>query len=77
MAASINEQAQAAVWDYVAWQQEKIGRDINPDQLRRRLIAAGVKRLEIRSPAFRKIPQGSIALLKNGVSAIYGGIEDD
>lgn len=74
---SINEQIQAAVQDYIEWQREKIGRDINPDQLRKMLISAGAKRLEIRSPDFRRIPQKSLALLSGDISVVYGGIEDD
>lgn len=74
---SISEQVQEAVQNYIEWQKERIGRDINPDQLRKMIISAGAKRLEIRSPAFRKIPQKSIALLSGDISVVYGGIEDD
>ncbi len=73
----IHEQVQAAIQEYVTWQKEKIGRDINPDQLRKMLISAGVKRLEIRSPDFQRIPHGSIALLEEDAVVMYGGIEDD
>ncbi len=76
-ASAIQEQIQASVQEYIAWQKKKIGRDINPDQLRRMLVSAGAKRLEIRSPAFRKIPQGSIALPEGEPQAVYGGVEDD
>lgn len=73
----IHERVQAAVREYILWQKEKIGRDINPDQLRKLLISAGAKRLEIRAPDFRKIPKKSIALLEDDAVVIYGGIEDD
>lgn len=76
-ASLIHEQVQAAVQEYVLWQKKRIGRDINPDQLRKMLISAGAKRLEIRAPDFRKIPQRSIALLDGDAVAIYGGVEDD
>jgi len=76
-ASVIQEQIQASVQEYIAWQKKKIGRDINPDQLRRMLVSAGAKRLEIRSPDFRKIPQGSIALPEGEPQAVYGGVEDD
>lgn len=76
-ASAIQEQIQASVQEYIAWQKKKIGRDINPDQLRRMLVSAGAKRLEIRSPDFRKIPQGSIALPEGEPQAVYGGVEDD
>ena len=76
-ASFIQEQVQSALKEYVVWQKKRIGRDINPDQLRRMLISAGAKRLEIRAPDFRKIPQKSIAVLNSDAAAVYGGIEDD
>lgn len=76
-ASAINEQVREAVQEYVLWQKKKIGRDINPDQLRKMLISAGAKRVEIRAPDFRKIPQRSIALLEGDAAATYGGLEDD
>lgn len=76
-ASAINDQVQAAVQDYVGWQKNKIGRDINPDQLRKMVISAGAKRLDIRNPDFRKISRRSIALLNADISVIYGGVEDD
>lgn len=74
---AINDRVVEAVKDYIAWQKEKIGRDINPDQLRKMLVAAGAKRLEINGPDFRRVSKRSIALPKGTVSVIYGGVEDD
>lgn len=76
-AAQIHEQVQESVREYILWQKKKIGRDVNPDQLRKLLISAGAKRLEIRAPDFRKVPKKSIALLQGDAIVIYGGIEDD
>ena len=73
---AINEQVQKAVQEYISWQKKRIGRDINPDQLRRMLVSAGAKRLEIRSPDFRRITRSSIAILKGDASVVYGGVED-
>ncbi len=75
-ASTIQEQVHKIVDEYVLWQKEKIGRDINPDQLRRMIITAGAKRVEVRSPEFRRLPRSSIALAGN-VNVLYGGIEDD
>lgn len=47
---SISEKVTAAAWDYVAWQDGKIGRDIVPDQLTAAIVVAGAKRLAITSP---------------------------
>lgn len=74
---AINEQVQKAVQEYISWQKKRIGRDINPDQLRRMLVSAGPKRLEIRSPDFRRITRSSIAIPKGDASVAYGGVEDD
>lgn len=73
----IHENIQIAVQEYMKWQRAKIGRDINPDQLRKRLVSAGAKRLEIREPVFEAISHASIALIGKEPVALYGGIEDD
>lgn len=76
-ASAINDRVQEAVQQYIVWQRERIGRDVNPDQLRKMLLLAGAKRLEIREPQFLAIAQASIALQVGEVQVLYGGIEDD
>lgn len=76
-AASIQENVRTAVDGYIAWQREKIGRDINPDQLRKMVISAGAKRVNINEPDFRRITRSSIALLAGEAKVLYGGVEDD
>jgi len=76
-ASAIHDQVQKAVQEYITWQRERIGRDINPDQLRKMLLLAGAKRLEIREPQFSAIEQASIALPAGETKVLYGGIEDD
>lgn len=76
-ASAINDQVQEAAQSYISWQRERIGRDINPDQLRKMLLMAGAKRLEIREPQFSAIAQASIALPAGEVRVLYGGVEDD
>lgn len=75
-ASTIQEQVHKTVEEYVLWQKEKIGRDINPDQLRRMIITAGAKRVEVKNPEFQRLPRSSIALAGD-VNVLYGGIEDD
>ena len=75
-AAQICEDAEAAVADYVAWQKEKIGRDINPDELIKRLKNIGVKRAEIRSPQFSVVNKFEVAIAQN-VQNSFGGLEDN
>lgn len=76
-ASQINENVQNAVQEYVKWQKERIGRDINPDQLRKMVMTAGAKRLEIREPTFAAISYASIALQAGEANVLYGGLEDD
>ena len=76
-AALIQDNVADAVKEYILWQRVSIGRDINPDQLRKLLISAGAKRVEIRQPEFIKIKSTSLAVLAGEAAAIYGGVEDD
>ena len=59
--ALIQSAVNKAVENYVLWQKEKPGRDINPSELTRLIMQAGAKRVEITSPAFEKIEQTQIA----------------
>lgn len=76
-AALIQDNVADAVKEYNLWQRVSIGRDINPDQLRKLIISAGAKRVEIRQPEFKKIKSTSLAVLDGEAAAIYGGVEDD
>lgn len=71
-----------AVEEYKVWQRSRIGRDINPSRLESLLMAAGVKRVVIKSPAFAQLRSGSvgdvpqIASVRN-VTVQNGGYEDE
>jgi phage-related baseplate assembly protein len=75
-AVQIQEQADQAIGDYQTWQSEKIGRDINPDELRRYLKDAGVKRTVVTEPVFTVLKETEIAVLGT-INLVYGGLEDD
>lgn len=75
-AAAIQTRAENAVQEFVAWQKEKLGRDINPTELYYRLRAAGVKRAEIISPAFTATNRKQVAVAEN-VKVTFGGLEDE
>lgn len=75
-AAAIQVAVASAVEEYVQWQTFSIGRDINPDMLRRILVAAGAKRVEIRSPDFTRVDPNHVARIK-AKNVVYGGVEDD
>ena len=78
--ASLVSNIQSAVEDataqFKAWQKEKLGRDINPSELTRKIINAGAKRAQITQPVFVKLEQYQVA--KDITTNItYGGLEDD
>lgn len=68
--------ANEAVPDYLAWQNGKIGRAIIPDELTKRCISAGARRLEIRSPVFTPLERGEVPHVMS-IEHIYGGLEAD
>lgn len=58
----IKEKVGKSVQEFIAWQKEKIGRDINPDELVKRLKMAGVKRAILRAPVFQKLNFNQVAI---------------
>lgn len=80
-AAEVQAAVNAAVQEYTAWQSAKLGRDINPDELRERLYHTGIKRIALREPAFlalrndeRSVPQVGQA---EKITITSGGYEDE
>ena len=80
----VQQNVAQAVQEYQGWQRS-IGRDINPMELIYRLRAAGVKRVEMREPAFKVVESGAdkekalvqIPKLSGQPTVVYGGVEDD
>lgn len=67
-----------AVENYRLWQQSKIGRDLNPDELIKLLRNAGAKRVEIESPVFTEITKSQVAQCDtSSVTITYSGVEDE
>lgn len=75
-AGGIQQAVTFAVEEYIQWQTFTIGRDINPDMLRRMLVTAGAKRVEIREPEFTRVDPNHVARI-NVKNVVYGGVEDD
>lgn len=65
-----------AIDDFVNWQKTKLGRDVNPNELTRRLMDCGIKRVEISSPNFTVLQYNEIAIA-NEVSVNFGGFENE
>lgn len=59
-AVTIEENIEAAVDSFIAWQNAKIGRDINPSKLNQMVVEAGAKRTVITSPTYRVLKNGSV-----------------
>ena len=62
--------------DYIRWQTEKMGRDINPSVLVSYMMKTGIKRVEVRQPEYTVVPESEVAAL-NQCNVSSGGIEDE
>lgn len=71
-AATIQQQITEAVNDYVLWQKSKLGRDINPSELIRRIMDAGAKRVAVTEPAYQAVEVTQVAVARS-VNASMGG----
>lgn len=71
----IKSNVDKTVQEYVEWQKEKIGKDINPDELIKRLKIAGVKRVVLRNPVFQKLNFNQVAI-NNRITSNYQGVEE-
>jgi phage-related baseplate assembly protein len=76
-AAVTRNNAERAVEEYIQWQTERMGRDINPDKLTFLMRAAGVKRIERHKPDFEVIEENEVAAIITPRNVIYGGLEDE
>jgi len=72
----------AAVDEYIKWQHSRLGRDINPSYLIGLLMQTGIKRVELTSPTFTELSDGSegdppeVAVVGT-VTVTNGGYEDE
>ena len=76
MSESIQAAVNSAVNDFVMWQRSKLGRDINPSELTRRIINAGAKRCVINSPQFTPLKGYELAVLEGDAGVSFEGIEE-
>ncbi len=70
----IRSEVEGAVNEWVLWQRQALGRDINPSELVRRVVNAGAKRCRVESPEFRVLKDWQIGVCENQ-SVVYGGLE--
>lgn len=83
-AAEIEENVRAAVEEYTHWQCTKIGRDINPSKLIWLLKDCGAKRIDVISPVYTALHDGSdrtrpqvAHTVLSQAAIINGGFEDE
>jgi len=78
--ATIQDAVEAAANDWILWQRSFIGRDINGDELRKRCLEAGAKRIVINSPtpAYQVMAFDHLAVHDDTVEPIinFSGVED-
>lgn len=72
----IQQEVDKAKNDYITWQKSKLGRNINPSELIRKLMVAGASRVDVISPTFQVLDIHQIAI-PSTVTLTYGGIEDE
>lgn len=73
-ALTIQNEVKKAIDNYINWQSEIIGRDIEPSKLIYLIMNAGAKRVEIKEPIFTPVNEKSIAVV-NEINYSYGGLE--
>ena len=74
---TIKQAVNEAATNFVAWQQGKIGRDINPDELIARIRGAGAARIDHTTlePDFKVLERGEVAQC-TAISVTFKGLED-
>lgn len=73
---SIQRAVASAVDGYILWQKSKLGRDINPSELIRKVMLAGASRVHVTSPVFAEVDDHEVAVASS-TTVTYGGMSDD
>lgn len=76
IAKTIQNQVDEAIENYISWQKEKIGRDIEPSTLNQLIRNAGASKCMVNSPQSIELGNTSIAKLTKK-TVTYGGIKND
>lgn len=72
---AIKKAVEDAIAEWIAWQRDRLGRDINPSELIHRVVAAGAKRAVVSSPAFTAVKYNQVAICTSP-GIVFGGLED-
>ncbi len=66
----------AAISSYIEWQGGRIGRAVNPDQLRKRVLDAGALRLDIRAPVVAEVGATQVAFFSGDMNVDYRAVSE-
>lgn len=72
----IQDSVSAAVQAYALWQKSRLGRDINPSELIRRVMQAGAYRVDVGALSYHEIDYDTVAIAET-FTVTYGGLTDD
>lgn len=72
----IQRNVEDAITEYRLWQKSKLGRDINPSELIKRVMAAGALRVSVMEPSFIDLTRLQVAR-EIQVTFDFGGLADD
>lgn len=75
-ATSIQAAVNNAVDNYIRWQSESIGRNINPSMLISLMMQAGANRVVVTAPSYTTVDGDEIAQIGTK-NVVYGGIEEE
>lgn len=73
-ATAIQAAVTTAVSAYIAWQRAELGRDVNPDELRKLVLNAGASRMTVTTPIVASVAADKYAN-NTTLSVTYGGVE--
>ena len=75
-AVDIQAAVDQAVEDFQAWQRAKLGRDVNPSELIRRVMDAGALKVVLTAPAAATVAADEVAH-SDAVTVTYGGLASE
>ena len=73
----LRQRVREATAAFDLWQKSSLGRDLNPSQLTKMLMKAGIKRVEVREPVFAVLQYYEIGVACEDMNIVFGGLEDD
>lgn len=86
--AELTAKIEKAVDEYVAWQERKIGRDVDPTELIARMKNAGASRVTVAQPKYTAVQRGEydestgtykpvqVAKLKDKIATYWGAVDE-